>query len=118
MVGGSNPSGRANPYLAFCHRPSGDPSSDGAGATLAGVGAVQWGVMEDTAQPGAWLEYFVVGSWLEHLRQHERVTQDERRLQESLLALLSPGATPHVRHFLGGAPVPAVPDLPHNHADA
>jgi MFS family permease len=81
-------------------------------------GAVQWDVLEDTAQPGTWLEYFVVGSWLEHLRQHERVTQDEKRLQERILALLPPGSAPQVRHFLGGAPGAAIPGLPRDHADA
>lgn len=67
-------------------------------------GALQWGVMEDTAEPFTYLEYFVVGSWLEHLRQHHRVTNDERHLQAQILALLQPGTRPAVRHFVGGAP--------------
>lgn len=67
-------------------------------------GAVAWGVVEDTAEPGVHLEYFIDSSWLEHLRQHERVTGDERRLQEAILALLEPGTTPRIRHFVGGSP--------------
>ncbi|MBD9477897.1 MFS transporter [Pseudoxanthomonas sp. PXM02] len=68
-------------------------------------GAVQWGVAEDTEVPGTYLEYFLDGSWLEHLRQHERVTEGERVLQEQILALLSdPTVRPHVRHFVGGNP--------------
>jgi MFS family permease len=68
-------------------------------------GAVQWGVAEDTEAPGTYLEYFLDGSWLEHLRQHERVTESERALQERILALLAdPDQRPQVRHFVGGAP--------------
>jgi hypothetical protein len=37
-------------------------------------GAYRWGVFEDTADPSRFVETFLVDSWLEHLRQHERVT--------------------------------------------
>lgn len=68
-------------------------------------GAVQWGVAEDTEIPGTYLEYFLDGSWLEHLRQHERVTENERELQGRIMQLLAdPTHTPRVRHFVGGAP--------------
>jgi MFS family permease len=68
-------------------------------------GAMQWGVVEDTEAPGTYLEYFLDGSWLEHLRQHERVTESERVLQGQILALLAdPDRRPQVRHYVGGAP--------------
>lgn len=68
-------------------------------------GAVQWGVAEDTETPGTYLEYFIDGSWLEHLRQHERVTESERVLQGRIMQLLAdPAHAPRVRHFVGGAP--------------
>lgn len=68
-------------------------------------GAVQWGVVEDTEAPGTYLEYFLDGSWLEHLRQHERVTESERVLQGQILALLADSdRRPQVRHYVGGAP--------------
>jgi len=35
-------------------------------------------------------------SWLEHLRQHERVTQADRQHQERIIGLLAPGTTPAV----------------------
>src|SRR5690606_24117560 len=44
-------------------------------------GAVLWGIAEDTETQGTYLEYFLDSSWVEHLRQHERVTEDERALQ-------------------------------------
>ncbi|MGE0719727.1 MAG: MFS transporter, partial [Alphaproteobacteria bacterium] len=54
-------------------------------AALAGErrrdGAYDWRVFEDAADPGRFLETFLVDSWLEHLRQHERVTNADRVLQ-------------------------------------
>lgn len=68
-------------------------------------GAVQWGVAEDTETQGTYLEYFIDSSWVEHLRQHERVTEDERALQAQIRQLLGdPDWTPSVRHFVGGTP--------------
>ncbi len=79
-------------------------------------GALQWGVAEDSTQPGVYLEYFVDASWREHLRQHERVTEDERALQDALLETLAdPTQRPQVRHFIGGAPGTAPPDAPSTH---
>jgi MFS family permease len=68
-------------------------------------GALQWGVVEDTEEPGTYLEYFLDGSWLEHLHKHERVTESERVLQEQILALLAdPDVRPQARHYVGGTP--------------
>lgn len=79
-------------------------------------GALQWGVAEDSTQPGVYLEYFVDASWREHLRQHERVTEDERTLQDALLETLAdPTQRPQVRHFIGGAPGTAPPTAPSTH---
>ena len=79
-------------------------------------GALQWGVAEDSTQAGVYLEYFVDASWREHLRQHERVTEDERVLQDALLeTLVDPSQRPQVRHFIGGAPGAVPPTAPSNH---
>ena len=51
-------------------------------------GAYAWGVFEDAAEPGRFVETFLVESWLEHLRQHERVTKAHRLLQERVKGLL------------------------------
>ena len=73
-------------------------------------GALHWGIVEDVAAPGTHLEYFIDASWLEHLREHERVTGEDRRLQETLLALVE--TPPRVRHFVGGRPGSPVRPLP------
>ncbi|MGI9287010.1 MAG: MFS transporter, partial [Pseudomonadales bacterium] len=63
-------------------------------------GAYAWGIYEDTTQPGHYLEYFLVESWLEHLRQHERVTHEDRLLQEQLQTYLVPGSKLEITHFV------------------
>jgi len=72
------------------------------GRTRRRDGAVIWGVAEDVASPGVHLEYFVTASWLEHLRQHERVTAEDRALQDQVRALHRNEHAPIVRHFVGG----------------
>jgi MFS family permease len=61
-------------------------------------GAYGWGVFEDAAQPGRFLETFLVESWLEHLRQHTRVTKADRLLEERLRSLLR--EEPKVTHLI------------------
>ena len=45
-------------------------------------GAYAWGVMFDMAHPEHVMEWFLLGSWEEHLRQHERVSQADREEQQ------------------------------------
>ena len=71
-------------------------------------GALEWQCVEDVAQPGVYLEVFRTGSWLEHLRQHQRVTADDRALQQRIAALLDGTDPPRVRHFVGGEPGAAI----------
>jgi hypothetical protein len=71
-------------------------------------GAFAWGLFEDAAEPGRYLEYFMVESWLEHLRQHRRVTGADRDIQERARACLTEGSTPRVSHFLAPAPTVTV----------
>ena len=62
-------------------------------------GAIEWGLFQDTADPWRWLETFLVESWVEHLRQHERVTVTDRALQERVYALIE-GGEPRVSHMV------------------
>jgi predicted MFS family arabinose efflux permease len=63
-------------------------------------GAIHWGLYEDTARPGSVIETFTVESWLEHLRQHDRVTNTDRLLQDGLRAFLVDEMGPLIRHFV------------------
>lgn len=73
-------------------------------AALKGIrkrdGALSWGLYEDVATPGLMLETFVVESWLEHLRQHERVTKSDMAAQQAVVAFHQGGAPPLVRHLI------------------
>jgi MFS family permease len=61
-------------------------------------GAYAWGVFEDTAQPGRMLETFLVDSWLEHLRQHQRVTKADRAVEDQVRRLTH--EEPRVTHYI------------------
>jgi len=74
-------------------------------------GALDWQCVEDVAEPGVYLELFRTGSWLEHLRQHQRVTADDRALQQRIAELQLDGMPPRVRHYVGGEP--GSPIAPH-----
>ncbi|MFH5926955.1 MFS transporter [Roseomonas xinghualingensis] len=63
-------------------------------------GATRWDVWEDVEQPGRVIETFVVESWIEHQRQHARVTHSDALDQELLNAFHIGGEPPIVRHFL------------------
>jgi hypothetical protein len=45
-------------------------------------GALRSGLYSDPADPGRYVETFVVESWSEHLRQHERVMVSDRLADE------------------------------------
>jgi MFS family permease len=61
-------------------------------------GAARWGVYYDTEHPTLYLETFTVESWAEHLRQHGRLTQADREVEERLHRFEAKPAK--VRHFI------------------
>ena len=78
-------------------------------------GAYRWDLFQDTAHPERMLETFMVDSWLEHLRQHRRVTNADRLVQDHVHRLSRDA--PRVTHFIAAtaqapSPVGAVPAVP------
>lgn len=63
-------------------------------------GALRWGLWGDAAQPGRYLESFVIESWLEHLRQHERMTAADREVQKIARRFHRGDAEPRVTHYV------------------
>jgi len=61
-------------------------------------GAYRWAIFRDTEVADRYLEIFLVNSWAEHLRQHERQTQADRELEERIYSCLS--GEPMVRHLI------------------
>jgi hypothetical protein len=63
-------------------------------------GAYGWGITEDAADPEKLVEWFMVESWAEHLRQHHRVSKADADLQAGVQRFHIGSAAPTVRHFL------------------
>jgi MFS family permease len=61
-------------------------------------GAYRWAIFRDTEVADRYLELFLVNSWAEHLRQHERQTQSNRELEGRIYGYLS--GEPMVRHLI------------------
>jgi MFS family permease len=61
-------------------------------------GAYRWGLFRDTEVAERYLEIFLVHSWAEHLRQHERMTQADHDLEQRLSSYLT--RDPLVHHLI------------------
>jgi MFS family permease len=68
------------------------------GRTRRRDGAYRWGIFRDTAVADHYLEIFLVKSWAEHMRQHERQTQADGQLEERLRSYTA--TEPKVRHLI------------------
>lgn len=88
------PADRAG-FLAAVHRLADERRRDGA---------YGWGVTEDAADPERMVEWFMVESWAEHLRQHHRVSRADADLQEGVRRFHSGPEAPVVRHLLTSRP--------------
>jgi len=63
-------------------------------------GAIRWSLYEDAATPGRYIENFVVESWAEHLRQHERITVSDREMEVKAWAFHKGEGPPKVTHWI------------------
>ena len=61
-------------------------------------GAYQWGIYRDIEVAHRLVETFLVHSWAEHQRQHERQTKADRELEEQVYRYVA--GEPKVRHLL------------------
>jgi MFS family permease len=63
-------------------------------------GAYFWELFHDSADPARFVECFMDESWLEHLRQHERVSVADREIQQRAKQFLIEGETTKSSHWL------------------
>jgi MFS family permease len=61
-------------------------------------GATRWGIFYDTEAPNVYLETFVVDSWAEHQRQHDRFTVADHEVEERVLSYTLEPTT--VKHYI------------------
>jgi MFS family permease len=63
-------------------------------------GAYFWELFHDSADPARYIECFMDESWLEHLRQHERVSVADREIQRRVKQYLRKGESTRSSHWL------------------
>ncbi len=63
-------------------------------------GAFRWSVFRDTGNPDHFTETFLVDSWIEYLRQRERLTAADRILRDHVWDLLKEGTQPEISHMI------------------
>ena len=61
-------------------------------------GAARWGIYYDTENPNVYLETFLVDSWAEHERQHDRFTVADHEIEKRVLSYALEPTT--VRHYI------------------
>jgi len=104
LVGAAEPSGPVLVTLEY--RPRRGLEQDLLAALYAArharhrTGAVSWRVWRDAADPAHVLEQFVVGSWDEHLRQHERASRRDQQRREEIEGMTDPSRPTTVTHWL------------------
>ncbi len=63
-------------------------------------GAIHWGVYKDGKEPNTYVESFLVESWAEHLRQHERLTAADIAIQDKVRSFHVGDNPPVVSHYV------------------
>jgi MFS family permease len=63
-------------------------------------GAYDWDIFEDAADSSRMLETFLVPSWIEHQRQHQRVTKADHLAQEKVSKFHRGTVAPVVHHLV------------------
>jgi hypothetical protein len=61
-------------------------------------GVYRWGAYRDLEDADRYVETFLIRSWAEHLRQHERSTKADRQVEERLRIYVT--GVPNVRHLV------------------
>ena len=63
-------------------------------------GAIRWNLLRDSADAERYVEVFVTESWAEHLRQHERITSEEREAERRAQAFHIGPRPPRITHLI------------------
>lgn len=63
-------------------------------------GAFFWTLFRDIEDTKKFVECFMVDSWLEHLRQHERISISDRKVQDKVDSFHEGKKPPRIMHFI------------------
>ena len=67
-------------------------------------GAIHWDLFQDVGDRERLVEVFLVESWVDHLRQHERVTDEDWADVAAARALHAGDCPPRVTHLVAAGP--------------
>lgn len=67
------------------------------------AGSIRWGLWEDAAERGRYVESFVDESWIDHLRHHNRLTEQDLAIEQGASSFHLGSKPPLVSHFLSHA---------------
>jgi MFS family permease len=68
-------------------------------------GAIRWNLFRDVTEPDHYIESFIVESWVEYMRQHERCTVSDRAIEDRIAAFHVGDIPSTTQHFIA-EPVP------------
>lgn len=63
-------------------------------------GAIRWNLFRDITDPSHFIESFIVESWIEYLRQHERFTVSDREIEGRVDAFSAHDVPPETHHYI------------------
>ena len=63
-------------------------------------GTWEWNIVENIKTPGSFQEFYLVHTWLDHLRQHERISKQDAMIQTALREFLEENTQPVITHFI------------------
>mgnify|MGYP001260934051 FL=1 len=63
-------------------------------------GAFFWSLFRDIENSKKFVECFMIESWLEHLRQHERISISDKEIIEKVRTFHEEKTPPHILHFV------------------
>jgi MFS family permease len=63
-------------------------------------GSIHWGLFHDAAEPDRFVESFVNESWAEHLRQHSRITEADKEIENRIFSFHIGGGRPPTIHLI------------------
>jgi len=72
-------------------------------------GAVSWSFYRDANRAHRFIETFVLPTWDEHVRQHQRLTVTDAEIQARVRTFLREGTAPQAQHYVQ----PPEPPLQH-----
>ncbi|MEL7042524.1 MAG: MFS transporter [Pseudomonadota bacterium] len=67
------------------------------------AGAFSWSIMQDAEHASIFVETWFEASWTQHIRHHDRVTEEDMKLKDAVNVFLNTDEPPIVSHFVTGS---------------